>query len=135
MNFFLAAPQIYSTFAYLDVRSGYLFLNLKDTPSDHINKKEYTLDLTLIPSTCIILEAKFVNYKFIETIFPRLQSSSTLPPLTFTAPEILTFNIDPPTSLPNTKVAKLLHLKIITENIRDGFSSGSRIIGNHLPGT
>lgn len=55
-----------------------------------------------------LLNACFVNCKFIETIFPSLPHQPNQPPLNFVAPETLTMNLDPPTSLPNTEVTKLL---------------------------
>ena len=43
-------------------------------------------------------------------------------------------NPDPPTSLPNKKVLKLLQLKQLAESTPDGFSTQPRIIRNALPG-
>jgi hypothetical protein len=44
-------------------------------------------------------------------------------------------NPDFPTSLAETEVTKMLHLKSLAENISDGFASGPRIIRNPIPGT
>ena len=44
-------------------------------------------------------------------------------------------NPDPPTSLPNTEVLKLLNLRNLAENTPDGFSTQPRIIRNPIPGT
>ena len=55
--------------------------------------------------------------------------------MNFGAPETLTLNPDPPTSLSNTEVLKLLNLRALVENTLDGFSTQPRIIRNPLPGT
>jgi len=44
-------------------------------------------------------------------------------------------NPDFPTSLAETEVTKMLHLKSLAEQIPDGFESGPRIIRNPIPGT
>lgn len=44
-------------------------------------------------------------------------------------------NPDPPTSLANTEVTKILNLRILAENTPDGFSTQPRIIRNPLSGT
>ena len=62
-------------------------------------------------------------------------SPTTQIPLNFGAPETLTLIPDPPTSLPNTEVIKLLNMRALAENTPDGFSSQPRIIRNPLPGT
>lgn len=77
----------------------------------------------LDPTTGDLFQARFTNCKFLEHVFPTLPSSSTQPPLNFCALETLTINRDPPTSLPNTEVSKLVHLKSLAENTPDGFSS------------
>ena len=87
------------------------------------------------PSNGALLKARFANCRFIETSFPALPNPPNQPPLNFSAPETLTMNPDPPTSLHHTEVTKLLHLKSLAENIPDGFSSKPRIIRNPLPGT
>ena len=70
-------------------------------------------------------------------MFPRITTSSPDQILTFTAPQTtLTMNPDPSiTSLPDTEVTKLLHLKSMAKNIPDGFASSLRIIRNPLLGT
>ena len=55
--------------------------------------------------------------------------------MNFGAPEILTLNLDSPTSLSNTEVIKLLNLQALAENTLDGFSTQPRIIRNPIPGT
>ena len=55
--------------------------------------------------------------------------------MNFGAPETLTMNPDPPTSLANTEVTKLLNLINLAENTPDGFSTQPRITRNPLPGT
>lgn len=60
---------------------------------------------------------------------------SQKPSLDFATPKTLTFNPDPPTSLPDTKVSKLFHLKSLAKNTPDGFAFGSHIICNLLHGT
>jgi hypothetical protein len=44
-------------------------------------------------------------------------------------------NPNPPTSLPNTEVTKLLNLRHLAENTPDGFSTQPRIIRHPIPGT
>lgn len=44
-------------------------------------------------------------------------------------------NLDPPTTLPNTEVNKLLNFKSLAENTPDGFSTEPKIIRNPIPGT
>jgi hypothetical protein len=80
-------------------------------------------------------KARFANCRFIETRFPTLTSKPHPTPLNFGAPETLTINPDPPTSLPNTKVLKLLNLRNLAKNTSDGFSTQPRIIRNPIPGT
>jgi hypothetical protein len=91
----------------------------------------------LDPQTGNLLRARFVNCRFVETIYPTLKQKPAPPPepLNFQAPETLTMNHDPPTSLTNTEVLKLLNLKSLAENTPDGFSSETRIIRHPLPGT
>jgi hypothetical protein len=55
--------------------------------------------------------------------------------LNFGAPETLTMNPDPPTSLPNIEVNKLLNLKNLAENTPKGFSTQPQIIRHLIPGT
>ena len=55
--------------------------------------------------------------------------------MNFGAPKTLTSNLDPPTSLANTEVIKLLNLRTLVENTPDGFSTQTRIIRNPIPGT
>ena len=43
-------------------------------------------------------------------------------------------NPDPPTSLHDIEVTKLLHLKSMAKRVPDGFATSSRIIRNPLPG-
>lgn len=91
----------------------------------------------LDPSTAALYKARFANCKFLEHKFPTLTLTSppTASPLIFGAPETLTMNPDPPTSLANTEVTKLLNLKALAENTPDGFSTEPRIIRNPIPGT
>jgi hypothetical protein len=76
----------------------------------------------LDPSIGNLYKAKFANYRLIETNFPALSSTLHPIPLNFGAPETLTMNPNPPTSLPNTEVIKLLNLRNLAENTPDGFS-------------
>ncbi len=89
----------------------------------------------LEPTTTNLYKARFVNCRFIETKFPFLPSKTQSKPLNFGAPETLTMNPDPPTSLANTEVTKLLNLINLAENTPDGFSTQPRIIRNPLPRT
>lgn len=89
----------------------------------------------LDPSIGNLYKAKFANYRLIETNFPALSLALHPIPLNFGAPETLTMNPNPPTSLPNTKVIKLLNLRNLAENTPDGFSIQPRIIRNPIPGT
>ena len=89
----------------------------------------------LEPSTGHLLKARFANYKFIETIFPTLKQTKPSPPLSFGAPQTLTSNPDPPTSIAETETAKLLKLKALADQTPDGFSTEDRIIRNAIPGT
>ena len=89
----------------------------------------------LVPNTGILLKAQLQNCRFIENVFPKVMTPESDQPLTFRAPEILTMNPDFPTSLPETEVTKMLHLKSLAEQIPDGFASGPRIIRNPIPGT
>jgi hypothetical protein len=87
----------------------------------------------LDPSTGNLYKARFFNCRFIETKFPTLTLPSNPTPLNFGAPETLTLNPDPPTSLPNTEVIKLLNLRNLAENTPNGFSTQPRIIRHPLP--
>ena len=89
----------------------------------------------LVPNTRIFLKAQFQNCRFIENVFPKVTTPESDQPLTFRAPETLTMNPKFPTSLPETEVTKMLHLKSLAEQIPDGFASGPRIIRNPIPGT
>jgi hypothetical protein len=75
----------------------------------------------LDPQTTNMFRAKFLNCKFLENVFPKLNLPIPRTPLTFGAPKTLTMNPDPPTSLANSKVLKLLNLKALAENTPDGF--------------
>ena len=87
------------------------------------------------PITRTLYKARFANYKFLEHKFPTLTPSPTKIPLNFGASETLTMNPNPPTSLANTKVTKLLNMPTLAENTPDGFSTEPRIIRNPIPGT
>ena len=89
----------------------------------------------LVPTTRILLKARFQNCRFIKYVFPRVMTPETNQPLIFTTLETLTMNPDFCTSLADTEVNKLLHPKSRAENIPDGFASGPRIIRNAIPGT
>lgn len=89
----------------------------------------------LVPATCILLKAMFANCRFIENVFPRVFKPDTNPHLEFLTHETLKMNPDPPTSLPDIEVTKLVHLNSMAEYVRDGFTTCSRIIRNMLPGT
>jgi hypothetical protein len=89
----------------------------------------------LDPLTRTLYKARFANCRFIETTFPPISTPIPHPNLTFGAPETLTMNPDPPTSLGNTEVHKLLNLRALAESTPDGFSTQPRIIRNPLPGT
>lgn len=89
----------------------------------------------LIPDTGIILKTRFATCKFIETQFPKLPSTLSSPPITFTTLQILTSNPDPCTSLAKTEASKLLHLQALAKKIPDGLCSGPRIIHNPIPST
>src|SRR6202048_3504192 len=80
----------------------------------------------LEPATGNLLKARFANCKFLEHVFPSLPSNKPIPSLNFGAPETLTMNPDPPTSLTNTETSKLLSLKALAENTPDGFSTEER---------
>ena len=86
----------------------------------------------LVPTTGILLKARFVNCRFIEHVFPKVFKSDPNQNLEFSAPETLMMNPDPPTSLLDTKVTKLLHLKSMAERVPDGFATSSCIIRNPL---
>ena len=87
------------------------------------------------PITRSLYKVRFVNCKFLEDKFPTLTPSPTQIPLNFGTPETLTMNPNPPTSLANTEVTKLLNLRALAENSPDGFSTEPRIIRNPIPGT
>ena len=89
----------------------------------------------LVPTTGILLKARFVNCRFIEHIFPQVSTPTSNQKLEFSAPETLTMNPDPPTSLGDAEITKLLHLKSLAEQVPDGFATGPRVIRNPLPGT
>ena len=88
----------------------------------------------LDPLTTNLYKARFLNCRFIETRFPTLPLPHTSTTLNFGAPESLTMNPDPPTSLPNKEVIKLLHLRQLAESTPNGFSTQPRIIRNPIPG-
>ena len=86
----------------------------------------------MIPATGAILKARFANCKFVEIVSPTLPSIPSHSPtsLSFKAPETLTLNIDPWTSLVDTEVTKLLNLRDLAGQLSDGFYSGPRILRN-----
>ena len=64
-----------------------------------------------------------------------MKQTKPSPPLNFGAPETLTSNPDPPTSLADTETAKFIKLKALADQTPDGFSTEDRIIRNAIPGT
>lgn len=74
------------------------------------------------PNTRAILEARFAN-KFVESTIPTppVDWKIKTTPLIFKTPETLTMNLDPQTTLAETKVTKLLNLKDLADQIPYGF--------------
>lgn len=136
MNYFLATLQIYLTYVYPNVKYGFLFLNQSDILLGLTAKRKSKSGL-ILPLSSVISFSLHVFYLKSNVLIVIFWDSFLNIALIF----ILTshnfccsrdLNPNTPTSLPNIKVAKLLHIKTMAENIPDGFPSGSQIIRNPL---
>ena len=65
----------------------------------------------IIPSTSVLLRARFQSCIFEETVFPRINSPKNSPTHCFRALETLTLNPDPRAALAETEVQKILNLQ------------------------
>ena len=82
----------------------------------------------------VLHKVRFHNYQFKEKVFPSLTSPGPSQPLVFAAPQTITMNPNPRTTLANSEVRKLLALQALVEKLPDGFNDSSRITRNPLPG-
>ena len=86
------------------------------------------------PITGNLLQARFANCFFDETIFPMLEiKTRTTRSLDFSASRLALSQPDPRTTDCEREVERILHLRTLAENLPDSFNDAIKVTKSYIP--